>query len=95
MSDEVTVRDVPERSRYEAHVGDELAGYVLYERHGDRITLVHTKVEDEFEGHGVGGHLARAALDDIRARGLHVVVQCPFIRSYLERHPEYQDLVAP
>ena len=43
---------------------------------------------------GLGSELVRAALDDIRTRGLEIVPRCPFVRRYLERHPEYADLVA-
>ncbi len=42
----------------------------------------------------IGSAIARAALDSARARGLRVIPQCPFIRAYIERHPEYQDLTA-
>ena len=95
MSEDVTVRDAPERSRYEAFLGDELAGHLLYARHGDRLTLEHTEVDPAFEGKGIGGRLAQGALDDIRSRGLRAVVECPFVQSWLERHPDYDDVVAP
>lgn len=96
MSDKIAVNvaDNPDESRYEAHIGDELAGAAYYEFHGDRIVFVHTEVDDKFEGHGVGGKLAKFALDDARARGLKVTAQCPFIASYIEKHPQYQDLLA-
>ena len=58
------------------------------------ITLVHTEVRDEFEGQGHAATLARGALDDARSRGLRVVPSCPYIASYVEKHPEYADLVA-
>ena len=57
------------------------------------VVLVHTEVDDAFEGHGVGGHLAAGALDDLRARGVKVEPLCPFIVRYIERHPEFSDLV--
>jgi predicted GNAT family acetyltransferase len=87
------VHDHPSRMRYEVTVDGDLMGYALYERHGDQIVFTHTEIEPKAEGHGVGGRLARAALDDVRARGLRVVPRCPFIASFIERHPEYQDLV--
>ncbi len=58
------------------------------------ITFTHTEVGDAFEGRGVGGQLARRALDDARARGLRVQPRCSFIRSWIDRHDDYQDLVA-
>lgn len=64
-----------------------------YERHGNRIIYLHTEVPPELEGHGLAGELARAALDDARARHQSVVPQCPFVASFIKRHPEYEDLV--
>ncbi len=37
--------------------------------------------------------LVRAALDTTRTRGLAVRPDCPFVRAYVARHPEYLDLV--
>jgi predicted GNAT family acetyltransferase len=81
--------------RYEAFIGDERAGFVDYRLRPGRIVLVHTEVDDSFEGQGVGGRLAEAALDDARARGLSVSPMCPFIASFIDEHPEYADLVVP
>jgi predicted GNAT family acetyltransferase len=89
----VTVRDAPERRRYEAELDGALAGIVDYRLHGDRLALVHTEVMPPGEGRGVGSALARGALDDARARGLRVIPRCPFIAAYIRRHPEYADLV--
>jgi uncharacterized protein len=87
------VLDVPARSRYEVTVDGELAGFTEYrEVEGVRV-FTHTEVFDDFEGKGVGGALARGALDDVRAGGRRLVALCPFIAAYLERHPEYADLV--
>lgn len=92
----VKVVDNPDRSRYEAYVGDELAelaGLVTYRTRPGVVVLVHTEVHDEFEGHGVGGRLVAAVLGDVRARGLKIEPVCPFVADYLERHPEQADLV--
>lgn len=88
---DVTVRDVPDRKRYEAHLGDDLAGFLDYEDTGHGIALVHTEVLDAFEGKGIGSALARYALDDLRDRNVKARVLCPFIKSWIERHPAYQD----
>ena len=50
-------------------------------------------MDDEYEGQGAGSQLARQALDDSRARGRRVVARCPFISSWIERHPDYADLL--
>src|SRR5262245_53093729 len=89
----VTVRDNADLLRYEALADGKLLGEIRYRWASDRIVLVHTEVEPSAEGTGVGSELVKGALDDIRARGLHVVPLCPFIAAYMRRHPEYADLV--
>ena len=94
MSDQpVTVRDDAEANRFEAvDRSGVVAGFAAYRRYADRIVFIHTVVDDAFEGRGVGSTLVRAALDAVREEGLRVVPQCPFVRSFVERHPEYADL---
>ncbi len=90
----VRVVDNPDRSRYEAYVGDELAGFVIYRKRPGVVVTVHTEVNAGFEGHGVGSRLAAVALAEARSKGLRIEPVCPFIRQYIERHPEFADLVA-
>lgn len=87
------VRDNPEESRYELLDGGEVVGEILYRRYPDRIVLVHTEVSPALEGRGLASDLVVGALDDIRANGLRVVPVCPFVRAYLRKHPEYNDLL--
>jgi uncharacterized protein len=90
---ELTVRDNAEQSRYEA--SDEsgvVAGFAEYDDLDGVRVFTHTEVDDAFSGQGVGSGLARGALDDVRARGLQMRPKCPFIRKFVERHPEYADL---
>jgi predicted GNAT family acetyltransferase len=91
---EPTVRDVPESGRYEIRDGDRLLGIAAYERRGDAIRFTHTEVNPDAGESGVGSRLVRAALDDVRGKGLQVVPLCPFVRGWIERHPEYADLMA-
>ena len=94
MSDtQVTKND--DRNRFEIHTDDgRLAGFTEYVP-GDGVRdFVHTVVKDEFEGQGIGGKLARAALDQTRAEGLKVIATCPFIQGWIGKHPDYQDLLA-
>ncbi|MBI2764408.1 MAG: N-acetyltransferase [Chloroflexi bacterium] len=90
---DLVVRDNPARERYEVSYGGQTAE-LAYRVDGGRIVLIHTGVPAALEGHGIAGRLAKFALDDARARGLRVVPQCPYVRAYLEKHPEYADLVA-
>lgn len=89
---DLDVRHAPEHSRFEVALGDELA-YLEYRRDGNRIALMHTDVPPAFEGRGVGSRLARAAMDHARQARLRVLVFCPFVRAWVQRHPEYADLV--
>ena len=57
------------------------------------ITFMHTEVPAELSGRGIGSALARGALDQVRAQGLKVVAQCPFIGAFIGKHPEYGDLL--
>ena len=89
----IDVTDNAARHRYEARLDGELAGFAQYRDAPGRRIFMHTEVDDAFEGKGVGGALASWALDDVRRAGLAVVPRCPFIADYIERHPEYGDLV--
>lgn len=91
--DEITVADNPDARRYEVFLNADLAGFAAYRPEPGRIVFTHTKVDPDYAGHGVGSALAQAALDDARRRGLVVVPRCPFIASYIRRHPTYRDLV--
>ena len=84
---DVEVVDNLERHRFELEQDGHLA-QLVYEPQADRLVLVHTEVPDELGGHGLGGVLVRAALDRAEAEGLTVVPQCPFVRSWLEKHPD-------
>ena len=88
----VTVHDNTDENRFEARVDGPVAGFAEYIRSERLVVLPHTVVEPAFEGQGIGGTLARAALDDARERGLPVLVTCPFVKAWMLRHPEYADL---
>ena len=89
----IEVVDATERHRYEAQLDGALAGFLDYVVKHSRIALIHTEVPKAFEGHGVAAALTRFALDDARQRELRVIVICPYVRSYLETHPEDLDIV--
>ena len=91
---DVTVRDDPASSSYELLFDGDRVGRLHYLPTHGALVLVHTEVAPELEGKGLGGRLVAGALEDMRARGLRFVPLCPFVTSYLERHPEHADLVA-
>ena len=91
---DVTVQENPDAHRYEA-VDDEgtVAGFVEYVDHRDTRILFHTEVADAFEGRGVGSTLAGEVLDQALGGYQAVRVTCPFLTSWVGRHPEYADKV--
>ena len=94
-TDAPVVTDNPAASRYELHVGTELAGFVDYllRDDGTVISLVHTQMMPDYQGAHLATNLARYSLDDARRRGLAVLPFCPYIGSWIKKHPEYADLV--
>ncbi len=92
--DDVHVTDDKARSRFQAELDGRVVAISTYRRLGDRIVFLHTETDDALEGRGIGSRLVREALDTVRAEGLAVTAKCPFVRSWIERHPEYQDLLA-
>ena len=82
-----------DRERYEITVDGEFAGHVDALAQDGAIELSHTVVLEKFSGQGLAKILVRGALDDLRARGLSIVPICPFVIGFVEKNPEYQDLV--
>lgn len=89
MSDDV--RDNPARQRFEIDLDGHTA-YATYKRADGVLTILHTEVPKELNGRGIGSKLARGVLDSARAQGLQVKPLCPFVASYMDKHPEYADL---
>jgi predicted GNAT family acetyltransferase len=84
----VQIADVPPANRYEARRGDELVGFIDYRRVNGRLALIHTEVPPAFEGQGIAGAMARFVLEGARSRHDRVTIRCPYLRTYIERHPE-------
>jgi predicted GNAT family acetyltransferase len=80
-------------SRYELEAEGAIA-FAAYRREGGDIVFDHTIVPEALEGRGIGSALVKGALDNVRARGLKVIADCSFVRGWIERHPEAQDLLA-
>jgi predicted GNAT family acetyltransferase len=91
---EMTVQDNADALRYEITVDGERAGFVTYRLSPGVMTFLHAEVDPAREGRGIGSRLVRDALDDARARGLTVRPRCPFVAAYIERNPDYADLVS-
>ncbi|MDX6739028.1 GNAT family N-acetyltransferase [Actinocorallia sp. A-T 12471] len=89
------VADNPQRQRYEVFTDDgELAGFSTYTLRQGVITFLHTEIDMAYEGQGLGSRLVRGELEDARARGFKVVPRCPFVKEYMSRHPDFEDIRA-
>jgi predicted GNAT family acetyltransferase len=86
-------RDNEDRNRFELDVEGAIA-FVAYGKSPGAITLVHTEVPPQLGGKGIGSKLGRATLDAVRAQGRKLTVECDFIRSFMTKHGEYNDLLA-
>jgi predicted GNAT family acetyltransferase len=78
--------------RYELAVDGHIAA-TYYSVADGVITFIHTEVPPELGGKGIGSKLIKGALDQVRADGLKVIAQCPFVKAYIEKHPDYADLL--
>jgi uncharacterized protein len=87
-----TVHDNTSAQRYEMDVAGKTA-FISYRRAGDIVVLLHAEVPQELSGRGLGKALVQATLELARSRGEKIVPRCPFIASYIKRHPHFQDLV--
>ena len=93
MPDISQVSNNPVASRFEIRT-EQGTAMLTYKHRGADLDLIHTEVPPVLEGKGYAAALAAAALDYARREGMKVIPTCPYVRAYLERHPEYADLVA-
>ena len=87
------VRHDERKKRFELEEDGKTA-ILTYSLRNGAIVFTHTIVPAELEGKGIGSKIVRHGLDHARSRGLKVVPQCSFVRGYIERHPDYRDVVA-
>lgn len=89
MSDVINNRP---HHRFELEVDGHIAK-TFYKLNDGVITFIHTEVPPELGGRGVGSTLVQGALDQVRADGLKVIAECPFVKAWIGKHPEYKDLL--
>lgn len=91
---EVQIVDNQEHSRVEGRTADgQLAGFSQYYVRDGSLHFFHTEVAPEFEGRGIGSQIAAGVIDFVRSRNMPISPECPFIRAYMARHPESQDVL--
>ncbi len=94
-TDDLTVHDDPDARRFELRSGDEVVGWVDYLPAGPSVIFSHTEIAPGHEQQGLGSVLVGQALDVVRDRGTTVIPTCPFTTAFIQRHPEYVDVVDP
>lgn len=88
------VRNDQDRHQYSLVEGDAVIGFAAYELDDGVIRFVHTEVDPQYRGGGHASMLVEQALDDVRGHGgRRVVPQCSYVRAWIDRHPDYQELV--
>lgn len=84
-----------EAHRYEYRIGEHTA-YIEYLTSDEKgpLYLTHTNVPSALGGQGIGSALVTDVLRHIEQNGLQIVPICPFIREYIQKHPEWEHLLA-
>ena len=90
---DVTMANEPQASRFTASAEGRVVGAAEYVVANGLRHFTHTEVDPELQGQGIAGRLARFALDDTRAQGFRAVPHCSYIAAWIDRHPDYADLV--
>jgi len=88
----LAIRDNAARSRYEAEVDGGVA-FIDYAHGDDGLILSHTEVPEALRGQGIAHRLIRSVLEQLRGEHRTMVPLCPFVLSFVKRHPEYRDVV--
>lgn len=89
----LSIVDNVERHRFEGYLGVELVGVIEYIPLSGKVIATHTEVEPNHEGEGIASRLVTAMMDQLRAEQRKVQPQCAYVRSWLQRHPDYEDVV--
>lgn len=80
------------KQRFETRIGEEF-GYIDYRFYKGNLAFMHTFIPDVARGNGVAGELAKFGLEYAKKQNLKIMLYCPFVASYVKRHPEYNELI--
>ncbi len=89
---DIPLKDNKEAQQFELDVNGAIA-FIAYEPHKGALALTHTEVPEALEGKGVGSVLVLKTLEYIESQGQKIIPLCPFVRAYLQRHPEWERIV--
>lgn len=90
---ELSISENSEKKRFEVKLNDDWA-FIEYIRAENKMYLTHTEVPPAMEGKGIGSALVKHAFQVLDTEGRKLVPLCPFVASYVKRHPEYKKLLA-
>ena len=93
MDSRIAIRNSTDSGSYDAVLGDQVIGTIVYELRGNRMVVTHTVVDSEFRGQGIASALARTALDDLVTSGMTLTSYCGFIADFIDRNPGYAQVV--
>lgn len=85
---------ITENNRFELEVVGKIAFIEFDKIEPNILDLVHTEVPEELSGKGVGSKLVEGALNYCKENGLLVIPSCPFIKKFMDKHTQWNDLIA-
>lgn len=94
MSAESPVTNNPRLNRFEILLEEGVYAFLEYHFHKGHMAIVHTEVPEKYKGKGIAGRLAREAFEYARRTGVQVKIYCPFVKTWIEKHPEFMDLIS-
>lgn len=94
MADGIKIINNEQRQHFETKLDNGEFAFIEYRWHKEILVIMHTFVPEAYEGKGIASSMAAFALTYARSNRLKVLVYCPYVKGYLARHPEYNDLLA-
>ena len=91
--DDITFDHDEERETFEAIIGKERAVLEYRSNKEGKFFITHTEVPPTLQGKGIAGILVLHVFDYIRENNMRMIPVCPYVKSYLKKHPEHMDLV--
>jgi hypothetical protein len=93
MNNKLEIIHNEKAERFEIQLGEGMVAVLIYRLHDNLMLFSHTEVPPAFEGKGIAGRLASTALNYARQNGFKIRSYCSYITMYIERHPEYKELL--